>query len=128
MDCNDGHMSNSPYADNLKFIRKDNLNKLIIAHLNINSIRNKFDFLVDKIKGNVDIMVISETKLDNTLPNERFLIDGFNEPIRLDRNKNRGGILIFIREDIPTKVLSFETLPIEGFFIEINLYKKKWLL
>ena len=38
MGCNDEHMSNSPYSDNLKFIRKDNLNKLIIAHLNINSI------------------------------------------------------------------------------------------
>ena len=56
-------MSNSPYADILKFIREDNLNKLIIAQLDINSIRKKFDFLVDKIKGNVDIMMISETKL-----------------------------------------------------------------
>ena len=73
-------------------------------------------------------MMISETKLDNTFPNGQFLIDGFNEPIRLDRNKNRGGILLFITEGIPTKVLSFETLSIEGFFIEINLYKKKWLL
>ena len=58
MGCNDEHMSNSPYADNLKFIHKDNLNKLIIAHLNINSIRNKFDFLVDEIKENVDIMMV----------------------------------------------------------------------
>ena len=29
----------------LQTIRKDNLNKLIFAHLNINSIRNKFDSL-----------------------------------------------------------------------------------
>ena len=128
MGCNDEDMSNSPYADNLKFIRKDNLNKLITAHLNISSIRNKFDFLVDRIKGNVDITMISETKLDNTFPNGQFLIDDFNEAIRLDRNKNGGGILLLIREDIPTKGLSFETSPIEGFFIEINLSKKKWLL
>ena len=121
-------MSNSPYAENLNFICKDNLKKLIIAHLNKNSIGNKFDFLVDKIKGNVDIMLISETKLDNSFPNGQFLVDGFNELIRLDRNKNGGGILLFIREDILTKVLSFETSPIEGFFIEIKLYKKKWLL
>ena len=40
---------------------------------------------MDKIKGNVDIMMISETKLDNTFPNGQFLIDGFSEPIRLDR-------------------------------------------
>ena len=128
MGCNDEHMPNSPYTDNLKFIRKDNLNQLIIAYLNLNSIRNKFDFLVDKIKGNVNIMMISQTKLDNVFPNGQFSIDGFNEPIKLDRNKNGGGILLFIREDIPTKVLSFETSPIEGFFVEINLCKKKWLL
>ena len=92
-------------------------------HLNINSIRNKFDFLVDKIKGNVNMMMISETKLDNTFPNGQFLIDGFNEPIRLNRIRNGGGILLSIRKDGPTKGLSFETSPIEGFFIEINLYK-----
>ena len=28
-----------------KFIRSDNLNKLVFAHLNVNSIRNKLDFL-----------------------------------------------------------------------------------
>ena len=61
-----------------------------------------------------DIMMISEIKLDNTFPNGQFLIDGFNEPIRLDRNKNGEGILVFIREDIPTKVVSFETSSIEG--------------
>ena len=33
-------------------------------------------------------MMISETKLDNTFPNGQILIDGFNEPIRLDRIKN----------------------------------------
>ena len=79
MACNDEHVPNSPYADNLKSIRRNNLNKLTIAHLNINSIRNKFDFLADKIKGNVDIM-ISETKSDNTFPNGQFLTNGFNEP------------------------------------------------
>ena len=40
---------------------KRNLKGIILVHLNINSTRNKFDLLVDQIKGNVDIMVISET-------------------------------------------------------------------
>ena len=121
-------MSESAYTDNLKFIRIDNLNKLIIAHLNINSIRNKFDFLVNKIEGNVDILMISETKLDESFPTGQFLIDGFHEPVRLDRNRNGGGILLYIREDVPFKVLSHESLPTEGFFVEINLHSKKWLL
>ena len=58
-------MSKHSYADDLKYIRLDNLKKLVIVHLNINFIRNKFDFLVGKIKGDVDILMISETKLDD---------------------------------------------------------------
>ena len=73
-------------------------------------------------------MMISATKLHNTFPNGQFLIDSFNESIRLDRNKNGGGILLFIGEDIPTKFLCFETPPIERFFIETDLCKKKRLL
>ena len=83
---------------------------------------------MDTINGNFDIIIISETKLDNTFPSGKFLLDGFNGPIRLDRNRNGGGILLLTREDIPTKVLPFETSPIEGLFIEISLYKKEWLL
>ena len=41
-------MSKHSYADDLKYIRLDNLNKLVIAHLSINYIRNKFDFVVEK--------------------------------------------------------------------------------
>ena len=52
----------------LQTIRKDNLNKLIFAHLNINSIRNKFDSLADIIKDNIDILMISETKVDDSFP------------------------------------------------------------
>ena len=37
----------------LKTIRHDNLNKLLFAHLNINSIRNKFEELISQVKGTV---------------------------------------------------------------------------
>ena len=52
----------------LQTTRKDNLNKLIFAHLNFNSIRNKFDFVADIIKDNIDIFMISETKVDDVFP------------------------------------------------------------
>ena len=120
-------MSSSLYADNLKFIRRDNVNKIIIAHLNINSIRNKFNFLVEKINDNVDLLMVSETKLDDTFPTDQFIIDGFNAPFRLDRNGNGGGIMLFVREGIPAKFLSFATSPTEGFFVELNLRKKNGL-
>ena len=39
------------------------LKKLIIAHLNINSLRNKFEFLVDQVKGKVDLLMVSENSM-----------------------------------------------------------------
>ena len=48
----------------LKDIRMNNINRLIIGQLNINSLRNKFDQLSAMINGNIDIFMISETKLD----------------------------------------------------------------
>ena len=44
----------------LKALRLKNLNKLIIAHLNINSLRNKFEFLVSLIRDNIDVLMISK--------------------------------------------------------------------
>ena len=43
---------------------------------------------------------------------------------------NGGGIIIYVREDIPTKILTKHNLPedIEGIFLEINFRKSKWLL
>ena len=112
----------------LKSIRIRNLNKIVIGHLNINSLRNKFDFLVTQVKGYIDILMISETKLDESFPIGPFLIDGYSVPFRLNRNENGGGILLYVRDDIPSKLLSMNS-NIEGFFVEINLHnKKRWLL
>ena len=117
-----------PPFTSLKSVRRKNLSRIIFAHLNINSLRNKFDTLVHQIKGNVDVLVISETKLDESFPEGQFKIPGFATPFRRDRNEFGGGIMVFAREDIPSKLISKETLDIEGIFIELNFRKKKWLL
>ena len=72
--------------------------------------------------------MISETKIDNSFPKGQFLIKGFREPFRIDRNIHGGGILFYVREDIPVKLLFVEPLPTEYFFVEINLQKRKWLV
>ena len=36
--------------------------------------------------------------------------------------------MLYVRKDIPSKLLSIENQPIDGFYIKINLRKKKWLL
>ena len=102
-----------------------NFNKLIIAHLNINSLRNKFEFLISLIDDNIDILMISETKLDQSFPINQFMIKGFSAPFCLDRNDKGGGIILCIREDIPSRLVSTESSQVEIFFVEINLRNKK---
>ena len=115
----------------LNNLRLKNLNRLILGHLNINSIRNKFEALKLIVKNNLDILIVSESKLDHTFPDKQFSMDGYRT-IRHDRELNGqigGGIIIFIREDIPCKELKFHPdKEIEGFFLEINLRKTKWLI
>jgi len=115
--------------ESLRDLRVQNIGRVIIATLNINSIRSKFEQLKFLIKDNIDILVITETKIDESFPENQFAIQGFSKPFRLDRNANGGGILIYVREDIPCKELNLHTFDgIEGIFIEINLRKCKWLL
>ena len=96
--------------------------------MNINSIRNKIHFLSDMVADKLDILLISETKIDDSFPNAQFLIKGFSEPLRLDRNATGGGLLLYIRTDIPSKRLSLDIAGIECIFSEITISKVKWLL
>ena len=102
--------------------------KMLNTHLNINSLRKKFDTLNHQIKGKVDVLIISETKLDESFPEGQFKIPGFATPFRSELNEFGSGIMVFVREDIPSKLISKETLDIVGIFIELNFRKKKWLL
>ena len=87
--------------------------------------------------GNIDILIITESKLDETFPDSQFTMDGNPPPppFRCDRNSNGGGIIIYAREDIPwkeLKELKVHHIPqlyfLEGIFLEVNLKKSKWLL
>ena len=69
--------------------------------------------------------MISETKVDDSFPGSQFFLDGFGTPFRLNRNRNGGGIMFSIRNDI---VVSTDDRPIESFYVELNFRKKKWLL
>ena len=107
----------------IKNLRLRNVNKVIIGNLNSNSLSNKLRETVLKYD---DVLVVTETKLDDTFLSQ-FLVTGFFVPYRLDRNRNGGGIMIFIRDDIPSRVLTKHVFPddIEDLLIELNFRKKK---
>ena len=51
------------FTDFLFNIRKHHSNKIIMAHININSLRNKFDILTNSVSEYIDILMISEPNL-----------------------------------------------------------------
>ena len=85
-----------------------------------------FFFIIDT---NIDILLISETKLPDSFPSAQLRLKGFYTPYRLDRNPKRGVLLLYFREDIPSRFLnSGSTFNIETISVEINLRRRKRLL
>ena len=132
--CTEAVDSNIQVYDNakemLRKMRVKHVNRVIIGTLNINSLASKFEQLREIIGNYLDILVIQETKLDSTFPDGQFLITGYKTPYRLDRNRHGGGVMVYVREDIPSNLLDKHnfTKKVEGLFIEINLRKSKLLL
>ena len=73
-------------------------------------------------------MLVSGTKIDDDFPQDQFVIDGFRAPHRLDQNCLGGGLILLLREDILSNLLTIEAKPIECFYVELNLCNKKWLV
>ena len=104
-------------------VRCRNPNRFIACHVNTNSLRNKFQMLKAFVKNRTDILLASKTKLDDSYPIRQFRVDGFVPLYRLDRNKKGRGIILYIREEVPSKALTDINLAslIENMFFEINL-------
>ena len=63
--------------------------------------------LSSMVKYNIDILMVSETKLDSSFLQIQLRREGYAHPFRYSHG---GGILLFIREDIPTKIISITPL------------------
>ena len=114
----------------LKNVRLKNSNKVIISHIDINSLKNNFELLTEIVRDKVDLLMIFETKLDSSFPNAQFYMKYYSKPYRFDRNSKGGGIILYVREDIPSKLLNSSCIDHdkEYFLLEINLRKQKWLI
>ena len=101
-----------------------------MSYINKNLIKNRFESLVKYVGSNLAILMVSETKTDDTFREPQFSIEGFSTPHRFVWTAKDGGILLYIRADMPSKLLKNITVneSFEGFFSELNLTSKKWLL
>ena len=78
--------------EQLRKIRLKNMNGITIGQININSLRNKFSFLCEAVSGNIDVLLVTETNLDNSFPNAQFHIHGYTTSYSLCKNANGGGL------------------------------------
>ena len=102
---------------------------IILSYINVNSIRNKLDDLKFLLGKSLDIICISETKLDETFPTAQFAIEGFSKPYRLDITSNSGGLLFYVKANLPSKLIRFYSFPneIQCIPIELNISLKSML-
>ena len=111
-------------------MRRKNINRPIIGHINIICLENKFEADKLLIEDIIDVLVVTETKIDASYPTSQFEINGFGTPFRLDRYKRVGGVMIYVREHLPCELIPFQNKPDdkEGIFIELILRKQKWII
>ena len=103
-------LAQSPVANDgtVNFLHQQRLKyakNLIIGHLNINSIRNKFLDFKELVLSETDICLISETKLDDSFPDQQFHLNGY-KTFRKVWNKFGGRLILFVKENIHCKVVN----------------------
>ena len=81
--------------EQLNELRMKNPKKVMLCHLNINSIPNKFEGIMDLVAKILDIFLISETKIDNSFPGAQ----GYSKPHSKDRTLGGGGLLMYLNEN-----------------------------
>ena len=104
----------------------------VILYYNVNSFRYKFtelsQILVDSL---VDILIIGESKLDNSFLDAQFHVDNYTLH-RCDRNAHGGGVMVYVNSVIPHRIRNdlnvYISNSLEGLIFEINLNKRKWLI
>ena len=59
-------------TSSLQALKTKNSKRLVFGNLNINTINNKFEQLKYIIKNNIDVLIVTETKLDSSFPSGQF--------------------------------------------------------
>jgi hypothetical protein len=106
--------------------------KLNMCHLNIRSILTpgRLDDLSDFVQdlNDFDIVALSETHLDPSIPNSDLYLENYNL-FRLDRNRLGGGVAIYIKNNFSCKRrLDLEHPRTESIWVELLFNNHKLLI
>ena len=113
----------------LRSVRKKCPKNIMVSHLNTNSLRNTFYELSDLFSSMlVDILFITETKLDPSFSLAEFDVPNYRS-FRKDRTGRGGGILTYVRSDLPTRQPpDLELQHVESITIETTVCGRKWAI
>lgn len=95
-------------TESVKASHKHNITSIVISHLNINFSRNKYDTLIEQINE-------QKCKYSHNFRKN----NGSSESVRIECISQGDGIMLYLRENIPSKLLRVEMSPSESFCIEI---------
>ena len=122
-----------PVVSELRTVRKTHGKNLVFLHVNINSLKDKYDN-IDELLVNkyADVLCITETKLNDEYKSPLYECNGF-KLYRKDRTSNSGGMVLWIRSDIPQeRIQDLEiTSPshhIECIVVKLTVKNEKWYL
>ena len=74
---------------------------------------------------NAKVVVLTESKLDDTIPNSLLVLPGFHEPLRRDRNRHGGGCLVYISETLTFKQqFQYQSNLFKNISVDVRLSKK----
>lgn len=109
----------------LKFSKKG----LVLAHLNICSLRNKVEEITTLCQSeNIHILALTETHLDDSFDNSVVAVDGYNL-YRRDRDKHGGGVALYIKDSIVVVQRNYiMCVDVEILWIQINIPHSKHFL
>ena len=102
---------------------------MIISHININSLQHKFEELSEILEKNlVDCLFVSETKLNSSHVNGRFSVKNYHTYRKDNIADNGGGLICFIRSDIPSREEILQSSPCENLTVVAHIQGEKWVL
>ena len=94
---------------------------MFVCSLNIGSLLKHFDeirIFVDEYKPH--ILGLNETRLSDDVEDDDLFIEGYSI-VRRDRNRNGGGVAIYISDDIPYSTRPDIDTGIESVSIQVNI-------
>ena len=113
------------HPQNLKEWDKFKITRLLLLHLNVNSLQLKIDELryIAKL-SNPAVTGMTGSKLDDCIPDSEIQIDNY-QILRCDRNRKGGWVVCYVRNDLSYIEKDLFPEEIENIFFEILLLKTK---